>query len=121
MYHFAHYVVKGKARFLELLHLPEEAVLYQTQEWTNIKTTVDTQLLLGNNLFMHLMISVVNFFLYFIIIIIIFLPPPTVAQLAQIANKLVLCLVHKLYRNAMYLLKALYLTCMKIFTKFMSL
>mgnify|MGYP001579462491 CR=1 FL=1 len=46
-FHFAQYVVKGKSRLIEILHLPEEAILLTTPEWQALQQAVAASMITG--------------------------------------------------------------------------
>ena len=47
-YHFAHFLVKGKSRFVEAAMLPPSAVVLEDPDWTRLMGTLDTQALTGD-------------------------------------------------------------------------
>lgn len=51
VFHFAHYLAKGKCRFMETLFMPPESVLHSTLEWDLLKQFVDRREIVGEDNF----------------------------------------------------------------------
>ncbi|XP_013417565.1 uncharacterized protein LOC106178780 isoform X2 [Lingula anatina] len=45
VFHFCNYAVKGKQRFVEALCLPQTAIIFESDQWINMKTSLTSQLL----------------------------------------------------------------------------
>lgn len=46
--HFGHVLSKGRTRSVEALYCPDEAVVYSSKEWSNLRQLLKSEVITGN-------------------------------------------------------------------------